>query len=161
MNKLAKVLIGVGVAAIGAYAVKKLSDKNRYTHVTENADEENEVDEPSTFKEAAARKVDSILLFVVQNKEKVDAATTILGFVAAGIGVVSGAKELMRGDDISKSINDLNYKMDTMALIYEQSFVPTYNYNVNATLHNQVLIHDKLQELLEKEATCAKVQKKQ
>lgn len=119
MNNLAKVLIGVGVTAVGigvaTYYGKKLSEKKKEETVIEEFDEQGnpvvEAVKEESFMEkirtAAYKKAVKILAWVIVRKDKIEAVATMLGLASAILGVITRVRDLKAGNDINRKLDEI------------------------------------------------------
>lgn len=95
---------GVGLIANAVYIKKKVDN---YTQIIGNPEDDKESDISKRIKEAAEDKAVKIITFVVENQEKIEAITTVIGIAGTVIGIVNGIKEYKRSDDMEDMLKDL------------------------------------------------------
>lgn len=86
-------LIALGIAAgtTAAYIVKKINDDRREEEISSD---DCVVVRKETFKQAAKRKVNEILVWVAKNSDKVEGIVSAVGVVSTVLGVVTTAVQL-------------------------------------------------------------------
>ena len=95
---------GVGLIAHGVYIKKKVE---KYTQIIDQPEDNKESDISKRIKEAAEDKAVKIITFVVENQEKIEAITTVIGIAGTVIGIVNGIKEYKRSDEMEDMLKDL------------------------------------------------------
>ena len=87
-------LIALGIAAgtTAAYIVKKINDDRREEEISSVDD--CVVVRKETFKQAAKRKVNEILVWVAKNSDKVEGIVSAVGVVSTVLGVITTAVQL-------------------------------------------------------------------
>lgn len=95
---------GVGLIANAIYIKKKVDN---YTQIIGQQEDDKENDISKRIKEAAEDKAVKIITFVVENQEKIEAITTVIGIAGTVIGIVNGIKEYKRSDDMEDMLKDL------------------------------------------------------
>ena len=95
---------GVGLIANAVYIKKKVDN---YTQIIGNPEDDKESDISKRIKEAAEDKAVKIITFVVENQEKIEAITTVIGIAGTVIGIVNGIKEYKRSDEMEDMLKDL------------------------------------------------------
>ena len=125
MNNLFKVLIGVGVigaVAATTYVVTKKSEE-KPSDIPEEENQEQDTEEkaePKDFVEmikiGAMKKVTRVLVWVILNKEKIEAVGTVIGLVAGVLGVINAAKEYSNGKRLRENLDFLHEKIDLMSV---------------------------------------------
>lgn len=95
---------GVGLIANAIYIKKKVDN---YTQIIGNPEDDKESDISKRIKEAAEDKAVKIITFVVENQEKIEAITTVIGIAGTVIGIVNGIKEYKRSDDMEDMLKDI------------------------------------------------------
>lgn len=95
---------GVGLIANAIYIKKKVDN---YTQIIGQQEDNEERDISKRIKEAAEDKAVKIITFVVENQEKIEAITTVIGIAGTVIGIVNGIKEYKRSDDMEDMLKDL------------------------------------------------------
>ncbi len=94
-----KIVIGVG--AVAAYAINKRKEESRkYTQILGQPEEKEEDSVSDKIKEAAAKKASEVIMFVVENQEKIEAVGTVIGSAGTVIGVVNGVRDYNKSDKI-------------------------------------------------------------
>lgn len=86
-------LIALGIAAgtTAAYIVKKINDDRREEEISSD---DCVVVRKETFKQAAKRKVNEILVWVAKNSDKVEGIVSAVGVVSTVLGVITTAVQL-------------------------------------------------------------------
>lgn len=86
-------LIALGIAAgtTAAYIVKKINDDRREEEISSD---DCVVVRKETFKQAAKRKVNEILVWVAKNSDKVEGVVSAVGVVSTVLGVITTAVQL-------------------------------------------------------------------
>ena len=95
---------GVGLIANAIYIKKKVDN---YTQIIGQPEDNKESDISKRIKEAAEDKAVKIITFVVENQEKIEAITTVIGIAGTVIGIVNGIKEYKRSDEMEDMLKDL------------------------------------------------------
>lgn len=95
---------GAGLIANAVYIKKKVDN---YTQIIGQPEDDKESDISKRIKEAAEDKAIKIITFVVENQEKIEAITTVIGIAGTVIGIVNGIKEYKRSDDMEDMLKDL------------------------------------------------------
>lgn len=95
---------GVGLIANAVYIKKKVDN---YTQIIGNPEDDKESDISKRIKEAAEDKAVKIITFVVENQEKIEAITTVIGIAGTVIGIVNGIKEYKRSDEMEDMLKDI------------------------------------------------------
>lgn len=95
---------GAGLIANAVYIKKKVDN---YTQIIGNPEDDKESDVSKRIKEAAEDKAVKIITFVVENQEKIEAITTVIGIAGTVIGIANGIKEYKRSDEIEDMLKDI------------------------------------------------------
>ena len=95
---------GAGLIANAVYIKKKVDN---YTQIIGQPEDDKESDISKRIKEAAEDKAVKIITFVVENQEKIEAITTVIGIAGTVIGIVNGIKEYKRSDDMEEMLKDI------------------------------------------------------
>ena len=95
---------GAGLIANAVYIKKKVDN---YTQIIGQQEDDKESDISKRIKEAAEDKAVKIITFVVENQEKIEAITTVIGIAGTVIGIVNGIKEYKRSDEMEDMLKDL------------------------------------------------------
>ena len=95
---------GVGLIANAVYIKKKVE---KYTQIIDQPEDNKESDISKRIKEAAEDKAVKIITFVVENQEKIEAITTVIGIAGTVIGIVNGIKEYKRSDEMEEMLKDI------------------------------------------------------
>ena len=95
---------GAGLIANAIYIKKKVE---KYTQIIDQPEDDKESDISKRIKEAAEDKAVKIITFVVENQEKIEAITTVIGIAGTVIGIVNGVKEYKRSDDMEDMLKDI------------------------------------------------------
>lgn len=95
---------GAGLIANAVYIKKKVDN---YTQIIGQPEDDKDSDISKRIKEAAEDKAIKIITFVVENQEKIEAITTVIGIAGTVIGIVNGIKEYKRSDDMEDMLKDL------------------------------------------------------
>lgn len=95
---------GVGLIANAVYIKKKVDN---YTQIIGNPEDDKESDISKRIKKAAEDKAIKIITFVVENQEKIEAITTVIGIAGTVIGIANGIKEYKRSDEMEDMLKDL------------------------------------------------------
>ena len=95
---------GVGLIANAVYIKKKVDN---YTQIIGQPEDNKESDISKRIKEAAEDKAVKIITFVVENQEKIEAITTVIGIAGTVIGIVNGIKEYKRSDEMEEMLKDI------------------------------------------------------
>lgn len=95
---------GVGLIANAVYIKKKVDN---YAQSIGQPEDNKERDISKRIKEAAEDKAVKIITFVVENQEKIEAITTVIGIAGTVIGIVNGIKEYKRSDEMEDMLKDL------------------------------------------------------
>ena len=80
---------GAGLIANAVYIKKKVE---KYTQIIDQPEDDKESDISKRIKKAAEDKAVKIITFVVENQEKIEAITTVIGIAGTVIGIVNGIK---------------------------------------------------------------------
>lgn len=86
------IALGIAAGATAAYVVKKINDDRHEEEVSSTDD--CVVVRKETFKQAAKRKVNEILLWVAKNSDKVESIVSVVGVVSTALGVITTAIQL-------------------------------------------------------------------
>lgn len=95
---------GVGLIANAVYIKKKVDN---YKQIIGQPEDNKESDISKRIKEAAEDKAVKIITFVVENQEKIEAITTVIGIAGTVIGIVNGIKEYKRSDEMEEMLKDI------------------------------------------------------
>lgn len=95
---------GVGLIANAVYIKKKVDN---YTQIIGQQEDDKESDISKRIKEAAKDKAVKIITFVVENQEKIEAITTVIGIAGTVIGIANGIKEYKRSDEMEDMLKDI------------------------------------------------------
>lgn len=95
---------GAGLIANAVYIKKKVDN---YTQIIGQQEDDKESDISKRIKEAAEDKAVKIITFVVENQEKIEAITTVIGIAGTVIGIVNGIKEYKRSDEMEEMLKDI------------------------------------------------------
>ena len=95
---------GAGLIANAVYIKKKVDN---YTQIIGQPEDDKESDISKRIKEAAEDKAIKIITFVVENQEKIEAITTVIGIAGTEIGIVNGIKEYKRSDEMEDMLKDI------------------------------------------------------
>ena len=95
---------GAGLIANAVYIKKKVDN---YTQIIGQPEDNKESDISKRIKEAAEDKAVKIITFVVENQEKIEAITTVIGIAGTVIGIVNGIKEYKRSDEMEEMLKDI------------------------------------------------------
>lgn len=95
---------GAGLIANAVYIKKKVDN---YTQIIGQPEDDKESDISKRIKEAAEDKAVKIITFVVENQEKIEAITTVIGIAGTVIGIVNGIKEYKRSDEMEDMLKDI------------------------------------------------------
>lgn len=95
---------GAGLIANAVYIKKKVDN---YTQIIGNPEDDKESDVSKRIKEAAEDKAIKIITFVVENQEKIEAITTVIGIAGTVIGIANGIKEYKRSDEMEDMLKDI------------------------------------------------------
>ena len=111
-NLVIGMLIGGAAVVIGAALYKerkKYADVNRVsdTDSTDFVDSEDVVEEPKTFKEKIEEAVINTTTKMVEYKEKIDAATFLVGLMTALVSFIASVLNLRKG--LKKEETPINY----------------------------------------------------
>ena len=80
---------GAGLIANAVYIKKKVDN---YTQIIGQQEDDKKSDISKRIKEAAEDKAVKIITFVVENQEKIEAITTVIGIAGTVIGIANGIK---------------------------------------------------------------------
>ena len=86
------IALGIAAGATAAYVVKKINDDRHEEEVSSTDD--CVVVRKETFKQAAKRKVNEILVWVARNSDKVESIVSVVGVVSTALGVITTAIQL-------------------------------------------------------------------
>lgn len=95
---------GAGLIANAVYIKKKVDN---YTQIIGQKEDDKKSDISKRIKEAAEDKAVKIITFVVENQEKIEAITTVIGIAGTVIGIVNGIKEYKRSDEMEDMLKDI------------------------------------------------------
>ena len=95
---------GAGLIANAVYIKKKVDN---YTQIIGQPEDDKDSDISKRIKEAAEDKAIKIITFVVENQEKIEAITTVIGIAGTVIGIVNGIKEYKRSDEMEDMLKDI------------------------------------------------------
>ena len=107
VKKVGAVLLMAGGAGIIAHAIHTKNKERKYTQILGQPEEKEESDISKRIKDAATEKAAKIITFVVENQEKIEAVTTVIGIAGTVIGIVNGVKEYRRSDDMEDMLKDI------------------------------------------------------
>ena len=85
------IALGIAAGATTAYIVKKINDDRREEEISSD---DCVVVRKESFKQAAKRKVNEILLWVAKNSDKVESIVSTVGMVSTVLGVITTAVQL-------------------------------------------------------------------
>ena len=85
------IALGIAAGATAAYVVKKINDDRREEEISSD---DCVVVRKESFKQAAKRKVNEILLWVAKNSDKVESIVSAVGMVSTVLGVITTAVQL-------------------------------------------------------------------
>lgn len=85
------IALGIAAGATTAYIVKKINDDRREEEISAD---DCVVVRKESFKQAAKRKVNEILLWVAKNSDKVESIVSAVGMVSTVLGVITTAVQL-------------------------------------------------------------------
>ena len=85
------IALGIAAGATAAYVVKKINDDRREEEISSD---DCVVVRKESFKQAAKRKVNEILLWVAKNSDKVESIVSVVGVVSTALGVITTAIQL-------------------------------------------------------------------
>ena len=106
-KKIGAILMMAAGAGLIAHAVYTKKKGEKYTQIIDQAEDNKESDISKRIKEAAEDKAVKIITFVVENQEKIEAITTVIGIAGTVIGIVNGIKEYKRSDEMEDMLKDL------------------------------------------------------
>ena len=86
------IALGIAAGATTAYIVKKINDDRREEEIF-SVDGNGTVRRES-FKQAAKRKVNEILVWIAKNSDKVESIVSAVGVVSTVLGVITTAVQL-------------------------------------------------------------------
>ena len=86
------IALGIAAGATAAYVVKKINDDRREEEVSSIDD--CVVVRKESFKQAAKRKVNEILVWVAKNSDKVESIVSVVGIVSTALRVITTAIQL-------------------------------------------------------------------
>lgn len=95
---------GAGLIANAVYIKKKVDN---YAQSIGQPEDDKESDISKRIKEAAEDKAVKIITFVVENQEKIEAITTVIGIAGTVIGIANGIKEYKRSDEMEDMLKDI------------------------------------------------------
>lgn len=85
------IALGIAAGATTAYIVKKINDDRREEEISSD---DCVVVRKESFKQAAKRKVNEILLWVAKNSDKVESMVSAVSMVSTVLGVITTAVQL-------------------------------------------------------------------
>ena len=106
-KKIGAILLMAAGAGLIAHAVYTKKKGDNYTQIIGQQEDDKESDISKRIKEAAEDKAVKIITFVVENQEKIEAITTVIGIAGTVIGIVNGIKEYKRSDEMEDMLKDL------------------------------------------------------
>lgn len=106
-KKVGAILMMAAGAGLIAHAVYTKKKGDNYTQIIGQQEDDKESDISNRIKEAAEDKAVKIITFVVENQEKIEAITTVIGIAGTVIGIVNGIKEYKRSDEMEEMLKDL------------------------------------------------------
>lgn len=86
------IALGIAAGATAVYVVKKINDDRHEEEISSTDD--CVVVRKETFKQAAKRKVNEILVWVAKNSDKVESIVSAVGMVSTVLGVITTAIQL-------------------------------------------------------------------
>lgn len=106
-KKIGAILMMAAGAGLIAHAVYTKKKGDNYTQIIGQQEDDKESDISKRIKEAAEDKAIKIITFVVENQEKIEAITTVIGIAGTVIGIVNGIKEYKQSDEMEDMLKDL------------------------------------------------------
>ena len=106
-KKIGAILMMAAGAGLIAHAVYTKKKGDNYTQIIGQQEDNEDRDISKRIKEAAEDKAVKIITFVVENQEKIEAITTVIGIAGTVIGIVNGIKEYKRSDEMEDMLKDL------------------------------------------------------
>lgn len=106
-KKIGAILMMAAGAGLIAHAVYTKKKGDNYTQIIGQQEDDKERDISNRIKEAAEDKAVKIITFVVENQEKIEAITTVIGIAGTVIGIANGIKEYKRSDEMEDMLKDL------------------------------------------------------
>ena len=106
-KKIGAILMMAAGAGLIAHAVYTKKKGDNYTQIIDQTEDNKESDISKSIKKAAEDKAVKIITFVVENQEKIEAITTVIGIAGTVIGIVNGIKEYKRSDEMENMLKDL------------------------------------------------------
>lgn len=106
-KKIGAILMMAAGAGLIAHAVYTKKKGEKYTQIIDQPEDNKESDISKSIKKAAEDKAIKIITFVVENQEKIEAITTVIGIAGTVIGIVNGIKEYKRSDEMEDMLKDL------------------------------------------------------
>lgn len=113
-KKIGAILMMAAGAGLIAHAVYTKKKGDNYTQIIGQQEDDKESDISKRIKEAAEDKAVKIITFVVENQEKIEAITTVIGIAGTVIGIVNGIKEYKRSDEMEDMLKDLCESKDDL-----------------------------------------------
>ena len=106
------IALGIAAGATTAYIVKKINDDRREEEIS-SADDCVVVRKES-FKQAAKRKVNEILLWVAKNSDKVESmVSTVLGVITTAVQLYSSAKSAFKdpNEELIREVDEIRMRL--------------------------------------------------
>lgn len=106
-KKIGAILMMAAGAGLIVHAVYTKKKGDNYTQIIGQQEDDKESDISKRIKEAAEDKAVKIITFVVENQEKIEAITTVIGIAGTVIGIANGIKEYKRSDEMEEMLKDI------------------------------------------------------
>lgn len=106
-KKIGAILMMAAGAGLIAHAVYTKKKGDNYTQIIGQQEDAKDSDISKRIKEAAEDKAVKIITFVVENQEKIEAITTVIGIAGTVIGIANGIKEYKQSDEMKDMLKDL------------------------------------------------------
>lgn len=130
MNKLTKVLVGVGVVGVTvavAVAVKKRNERKYIEQPLNVAAEAVKVQHKDDtvvekIKAAATKKAIRILAWAAIHQKEIESLSLLLGLVGGIFSVINALKEYAFGKKLHAKLNRIQEQLDTFASVHFYNF---------------------------------------
>ena len=151
MTGLAKLLGAAAVAGVGLVCTLIPDEKPQESHpeiplglkIISGEVKPKDLEDTSfveKIKRYVKKMVAKFFVFVVENMEKIEATSTVIGLASAAFGIMSAVRDWRKGNDTQEKLDELNRKIDKLT--------ETYSKNTQIKNGNQDLLFDDLQKIM-------------
>ena len=142
MTTLTKVLIGAAaVTVVGAVTVVIVKNNKKEKDVADAAVEQDHKDDGiiKRIKTFVTKKVIRILGWVALHMQQIEAAGTLIGFVATIVSITGAIRDFVKGNDLNNKLDVINQKLDDIDGYYRNECRSLYE-DHNILANNQAKI---------------------